>query len=90
MCLTEVPIDNMPTKNTSISLGKHFERFVKRQVATGRYGTASEVLRAGLRLLEEDETKLNALRSALDEGERSGFVEDYDLETLLAETAPKG
>jgi antitoxin ParD1/3/4 len=76
-------------KNTSISLGRHFERFIKRQVATGRYGTASEVVRAGLRLLEEDEAKLAALRTALDDGERSGFAEDYSLEALLAETSPK-
>lgn len=76
-------------KNTSISLGSHFERFIKRQVTGGRYGTASEVVRAGLRLLEQDEARLEALRSALEEGEQSGFVTDYSLEDLLAETAPK-
>lgn len=86
--MTRIPIDNMP-KNTSVSLGRHFEQFVRRQVAKGRFGTASEVIRAGLRLLEEDEAKLEALRSALDEGERSGFVTVYSLERLLAETAPK-
>jgi len=75
-------------KNTSISLGRHYETFIRRQVAGGRYGPASDVIRAGLRLLEEDEAKLAALRSALEEGERSGFVEDYSLEALLEETAP--
>lgn len=82
-----VPIDGM-AKNTSISLGQHYERFIRQQVAGGRYGTASEVVRAGLRLLEEDEAKLAALRSSLEEGERSGFVESYSLEALLEETAP--
>lgn len=74
-------------KNTSVSLGRHYEIFIRRQVSGGRYGTASEVIRAGLRLLEEDEAKLAALRAALDEGERSGFVEDYSLAALLDETA---
>jgi antitoxin ParD1/3/4 len=76
-------------KNTSISLGRHFELFVRRQVAGGRFATASEVVRAGLRLLEEDEARLVALRAALDDGDRSGFVEDYNLEATLAATAPK-
>jgi antitoxin ParD1/3/4 len=75
-------------KNTSISLGSHYEIFIRELVAGGRYGTASEVVRAGLRLLEEDEAKLAALRASLEEGERSGFVEDYSLAGLLEETAP--
>jgi antitoxin ParD1/3/4 len=76
-------------KNTSVSLGRHFDTFIRRQVSGGRFGTASEVVRAGLRLLEEDEAKLSALRSALDDGERSGFAEDYSLEALLRETSPR-
>ncbi|MBL9018571.1 MAG: type II toxin-antitoxin system ParD family antitoxin [Myxococcales bacterium] len=76
-------------KNTSISLGRHFDGFIRRQVAGGRYGTASEVVRAGLRLLEEEDAKLAALRAALDEGESSGFAEDYSLEALLAEKPRK-
>jgi antitoxin ParD1/3/4 len=70
-------------RNTSISLGTHFEAFIQQQVAEGRYGTASEVIRAGLRLLEEDETRQAALRAALDDGEASGFVADYSLDDVM-------
>jgi antitoxin ParD1/3/4 len=61
-------------KNTSISLGDHFEGFIDRQIASGRYGSASEVIRASLRLLEEREGKIGTLRQALIEGENSGDV----------------
>ena len=71
------------TKNTSISLGDHFGGFVDRQIAEGRYGSASEVIRAGLRLLEEHETKLAALRAALVEGEQSGQPEPFDFDRFL-------
>jgi antitoxin ParD1/3/4 len=71
------------TKNTSISLGDHFSRFVDRQLAQGRYGSASEVVRAGLRLLEEHEIKLEALRAALIEGEQSGPSEPFDFDRFL-------
>jgi antitoxin ParD1/3/4 len=71
-------------KNTSVTLGAHFERFIAGQVGGGRYGSASEVVRAGLRLLEEHEARLAALRRALAEGEASGRA-DYSLEGLIAE-----
>ena len=71
-------------RNTSISLGSHFAQFIDRQVDGGRYGSASDVVRAGLRLLEERETKLEALRSALAEGEASGDFQDFDTEAFLA------
>ena len=71
-------------RNTSIVLGKHFEGFVKEQVSSGRFGSTSEVVRAGLRLLEDNETRLGILRSLLDEGERSG-IEEYSKELLLKE-----
>ena len=72
------------SKYTSISLGDHFTSFVERQLAQGRYGSASEVVRAGLRLLEEHETKLEALRAALIEGEESGPARPFDREAFLA------
>jgi antitoxin ParD1/3/4 len=71
-------------KNTSVTLGKHFEEFIAEQIKEGRFSSASEAIRAGLRLLEERETKLNALRQALKEGEKSGFV-DYSLKELTNE-----
>ncbi len=71
-------------KNTSVTLGEHFEKFLAHQIETGRYGSASEAIRAGLRLLEERETKLEALRRALIEGEESG-TSDYSLQNILDE-----
>jgi antitoxin ParD1/3/4 len=65
-------------KNTSISLGDHFESFIQAEISTGRYGSASEVIRTALRLLEVEKEKIQALRAALEEGERSGLVEDFD------------
>lgn len=64
-------------RNTSISLGTHFESFIENSVNDGRFNNASEVVRAGLRLLEEEENKLIALRKAIHEGIDSGrAVED--------------
>jgi antitoxin ParD1/3/4 len=65
-------------RNTSISLGDHFENFVDKKVSTGRFKNASEVIRAGLRLLEEEEAKVIALRKAITEGFESGFVKNFD------------
>jgi antitoxin ParD1/3/4 len=65
-------------KNTSVSLGDYFEDFVESRIAEGRYKNASEVLRAGLRLLEEEENKLAALKSAIQEGISSGIVKNFD------------
>jgi antitoxin ParD1/3/4 len=70
-------------KNTSISLGDHFTRLVDSQLKQGRYGSASEVVRAGLRLLEEHEAKVKALQQALIEGEESGPPTSFDSEAFL-------
>ncbi|MGW5956910.1 type II toxin-antitoxin system ParD family antitoxin [Methylorubrum thiocyanatum] len=73
------------TRNTSLSLGEHFAQFIDRQVEGGRYGSASEVVRAGLRLLEEQEVALETLRAALIEGEESGSPELFDTDAFLRE-----
>ncbi len=65
-------------KNTSVSLGDHFEAFISRQIEAGRYGNASEVVRASLRLLEEHEQKVEALRQALIDGSASGDGGELD------------
>jgi antitoxin ParD1/3/4 len=71
-------------KNTSITLGDHFDQFINQQLKTGRYGSASEIVRAGLRALEDQETKLLNLRNMLIQGEKSGIT-DYSYKNLLTE-----
>jgi len=71
-------------KNTSIILGDHFTGFIEGQIGAGRFASASEVVRAGLRLLEEHETKLHALRNALIAGEESGEPRAFDNQAFLA------
>ncbi|MBI5165801.1 MAG: type II toxin-antitoxin system ParD family antitoxin [Magnetospirillum sp.] len=70
-------------RNTSVSLGDHFAQFIDAQVQTGRYGSASDVVRAGLRLLEEHEAKVKALQDALIAGEESGPAAPFDNEAFL-------
>ncbi len=70
-------------RNTSVSLGAHFADFIDAQVETGRYGSASDVVRAGLRLLEEHEAKVKALRDALIAGEDSGPPAPFDNKAFL-------
>jgi antitoxin ParD1/3/4 len=65
-------------KTTSVALGAYFDQFIKDKIAQGRYNNASEVIRAGLRLLEENEAKLYQLRNAIQEGIDSGIDSDYD------------
>jgi len=71
-------------KNINVILGGHHQRFISRLIAEGRYGSASEAIQAGLRLLEERETKRSSLRRALIEGEDSGTA-DYTLDGLINE-----
>ncbi len=72
-------------KNTSIALGNHFETFLQDGVKSGRYSSVSEVIRSALRLLESEEKKERELIKALEIGEQSGFVEDFDSKQNLLE-----
>ena len=65
-------------KTTSVALGPYFEDFIKAQIAQGRYNNASEVIRAGLRMLEDNDTRIAALKSAIDEGINSGEAVAFD------------
>jgi antitoxin ParD1/3/4 len=76
-------------KNTSVTIGAHYEKFISQQIAQGRFGSTSEAIRAGLRLLEERETKLSLLRRALVEGEESGEAA-YSLKGLIDELDDEG
>lgn len=75
-------------KNTSVSLGNYFDQFVQDSISKGRYKNASEVIRAGLRLLEEEENRAVALKNAVQEGIDSGIAHDFNpkkhLESLKA------
>ena len=70
-------------RNTSILLGEHFEKFISTEVSSGRYSSASEVIRTALRLLETEESKKNDLSKALAKGEKSGFEKDFDHKAYL-------
>ena len=70
------------SKNTSIALGEHWQAFIERQVASGRYGSASEVIRTALRLLEQRDASIETLRTALSEGEASGAAGPLDIDDI--------
>jgi len=70
-------------KNTSILLGEYFENFVKNEVASGKFSSVSEVVRAALRLFENEEKKYQVLITELELGEQSGFVNDFDRNETL-------
>jgi len=72
-------------KNTSVALGAHFSEFIEKQVGDGRYGSASEVVRAALRILEEHETKHQALQKAITDGIDSGIAEDFRMSDIQRE-----
>ena len=71
-------------RTTSVSLGEHFSGFIRAQVDSGRYGSASDVVRVGLRLLEEHEAKVKALQDALIAGEQSGEPRPFDFDSFKA------
>ena len=81
-------------KNTSISLGNYFDNFVKSRISEGRFKNVSEVIRAGLRLLEEEESKLLILKKSIQEGMDSGISHDFDpnshLDNLKAKKRQNG
>ena len=81
-------------RNTSVSLGDYFEGFIESRIAEGRYKNASEVISAGLRLLEEEENKIAALKSAIQEGINSGIAKNFNakkhLESLKASKKQNG
>lgn len=70
-------------KNTSVSLGSYFDEFVSKQVIAGRYKNVSEVIRAGLRLLEDEENRAIALKAAIQAGLDSPRVENFDFKEHL-------
>ena len=76
-------------KNTSILLGEHFEKFISREVSAGKYGSAREVVRTALRILESEEEKKSALIKALTKGEKSKRIENFDAKAHLAQLHKK-
>ena len=71
------------SRNTSVTLGEHFEEFINDSIVAGRYQTVSEVVRAGLRKLEDDDRKLEALRGKLAAGEQSTKVKNFSADKFL-------
>jgi antitoxin ParD1/3/4 len=80
-------------KNTSILLGDYFDNFISAQIQSGRFSSASEVVRAALRLFEQEENQKNQLIKELKRGEKSGFIQNFDrkkfVKTLHAKYLPK-
>jgi len=82
-------INKIMNRNTSISLGSYFDMFVQGRISEGRYKNVSEVIRAGLRLLEEEENKASALKAAIKEGIESGIALDFNPEQHLEDLKSK-
>ena len=76
-------------RNTSVSIGDYFDSFIQGRISAGRYKNASEVIRAGLRLLEEEENKILALRAAIQEGIESGIAYDFNPESHIEKLKAK-
>ena len=77
-------------RNTSVSLGNYFENFVDGRISEGRYKNASEVIRAGLRLLEEEENKIKSLKQVIQEGVKSGIAKKFDPKKWMLNLRMKG
>jgi antitoxin ParD1/3/4 len=77
-------------RNTSFSLDEHYSAFIETEVASGRYRSASDVVRSALRLLEDRETRLRALRQALVDGERSGESTEFDFDEFVSRKRAEG
>ena len=75
-------------KNTSVTLGNQYDEFIHRQIAKGRFDSAREAVREGLRLLEEQEMRLEQLRAAIDEGDMSGDPQPFDIEAFIQSKKP--
>lgn len=76
-------------KNTSILLGDYFDNFINQQIKSGKFSSASEVVRAALRLFEYEQSKKSELIKELKKGEKSGFVKDFDRDTFLKDIHEK-
>lgn len=87
--ICKVKTTSIMNRTVTASLGPHYEEFIKKCILGGRYNNASEVIRAGLRRLEEDEAHLEVLRAALEEGEASPDVTDFDSKRFLQELKAK-
>jgi antitoxin ParD1/3/4 len=72
------------SKNTSILLGTYFEHFIEEKLSSGKFSSASEVVRTALRLLEEEELKTQSLKAALEIGEQASTINDFDPQTYLS------
>ena len=83
--LTFVQKFGIMARTTTVALGAHYENFIQSTIISGRFNNTSEVVRAALRLLEEDETRLAALRAAIDDGDSSPDIVNFDRESLLTE-----
>jgi len=76
-------------KNTSVTLGEHFEQIIEKSIASGRYASASEVIKAGLRKIDDEEQKIRVLKEAIEAGENSGYLKDFDPVNFLKEMHSK-
>lgn len=76
-------------KNTSVSLGEHFDKFIKNEISSGRYKSTSEVIREGLRMLEQKQLRESTIRKAIQEGIDSGTISNFSIDEFLKELEAK-